>query len=146
MKKPTLKTRKPIDELVPDDLVAFPIWEFAMDEEGEPDRDETWVRPVRSRVLERGNYSLSVAADFVTASGSNLVGFMGVSTADQIEIDHPVVLASGKYIYVKSTEPKERRAVAAALGMSVAEVFPLQFALRVKLKGEAAPRRGAIGK
>lgn len=33
----TLKTRKPIDKLRPADLRAYPIWEFADDEEGEGD-------------------------------------------------------------------------------------------------------------
>lgn len=144
MKKPTLKTRKPIDELVPGDLTAFPIWEFASDEECEPGRDETWVRPVKSRVIERGNHSLSVAADFVTASGRKLVGFMSVSTAHLVDIDLPVLLASGKYIFVKQADPERRKAVALALGMAETEVFPLEFQLRVLLEGEAVPRRGVV--
>lgn len=28
-----------------DDFLIFPVWEYALDEEGEDSRDETWVRP-----------------------------------------------------------------------------------------------------
>src|SRR5882724_9722481 len=37
--------RKQVYELTLEDLVAFPAWEFALDEEGEPDQDEATVRP-----------------------------------------------------------------------------------------------------
>ena len=57
-------TRKPIDQLTPEDLEAFPIWEFATDEEEDDERDETWVRPVDAAFIEPDQYSLSVAADF----------------------------------------------------------------------------------
>lgn len=42
----TAETRKPIDGLTLADLEAFPIWEFAIDEEGVEGQDETWVRPL----------------------------------------------------------------------------------------------------
>lgn len=32
--RPTLRTRKPINALLPEDLIAFPVLEFAKDEEG----------------------------------------------------------------------------------------------------------------
>ena len=71
---------------------------------------------------------------------------MGVSTADQIEIGHPVLLAAGKNIYVEATDSKGRKAVAVDLAMSEAEVFPLAFELRVALRGEQHRRRGFVGK
>jgi len=52
--RPTLRTRKPIDRLTVDDLVAYPIWEYAIDEEVVDDRDETWVRP--GVLLHDGRY------------------------------------------------------------------------------------------
>ena len=36
----TLKTRKPVNKLTPEDLVTFPIWEFASDEEGVEGHDD----------------------------------------------------------------------------------------------------------
>jgi hypothetical protein len=53
----TLKTRKPVNELTVEDLLAFPIWEFAADEEGAEGQDETWVRPVRHSQVPREAYS-----------------------------------------------------------------------------------------
>src|SRR3954462_3252023 len=48
----SLTTRKPVDELTAADLEAFPVWEYADDEEGDDeDQDETWVRPVACDVL-----------------------------------------------------------------------------------------------
>lgn len=144
----TLRTRKPIDQLQPQDLVAFPIWEFATDEEGVDAQDETWVRPVKSSVVAPGQYSLSVAADFHTASGRHITGFVGVTTAGAFEVDHGVLLHEGKYI---CTFPKaffdaerERKALLSALGMKALDVFPLRFKLRVLAEGESILREGVF--
>jgi hypothetical protein len=51
----TLKTRKPVDKLTVGDLVAFPIWEFASDEESVEGQDETWVRPRTVQKLAQGS-------------------------------------------------------------------------------------------
>jgi hypothetical protein len=77
----SLNTRKPVDELQPADFAAFPIWEFAIDEEEIEDQDETWVRPLAATLIEPDLYSLSVAAQFITASGHSIMGFLGVTTA-----------------------------------------------------------------
>jgi hypothetical protein len=45
-------------------LSAFPIWEYASDEEGVKGQDETWVRPVDAQVVRKGQWSLTVAAEF----------------------------------------------------------------------------------
>ena len=95
-----MKTRKPIDELSAADLIAFPIWEFAIDEEDVEGRDETWVRPVNARVVRKGLWSLSVAADYRTRVGARIAGFIGVSTAEAIEIGNAVLLPKGKYVFV----------------------------------------------
>jgi hypothetical protein len=89
MGAPTPETRKPVDQLTPEDFAAFPIWEFAIDDEPsdtEPEQDETWVRPVDASVAAVDAYSLLVAADFTTASGRPLQGFVGVTTAGSLQI------------------------------------------------------------
>ena len=70
----TLKTRKPIVTIRADDLDAFPIWEFCIDEEDVEGMDETWIRPVNARQLENDAYGLTVAAEFATANGLRLNG------------------------------------------------------------------------
>ena len=142
-----LATRKPIDQITVADLIDFPIWEFCLDEEGVDDMDETWVRPVAAAAVPADEaYSLSVAATFETASGLRVDGLIGVSTAGEVEIEHPVLLFDGKYLYVPridmSQSHRERAAIADALGTS--PVFPLRYRLNVLLEGEATHREGTV--
>ena len=144
----SLKTRKPIDQLQPDDLVAFPLWDFALDEEENDQQDETWVRPVPSDSIGRDLYALSVAADYQTASGQRIPGIVGVSTEGEIEFEWGALLYQGQYIPVPLSddpdETSELEDVASALGMNPAQVFPLQFSLRVLLQGESTRRSGIM--
>jgi hypothetical protein len=43
-----MKIRKQVYELTTDDLEHFPVWEFALDEEGDEVQDEATVRPRES--------------------------------------------------------------------------------------------------
>jgi hypothetical protein len=144
MTRPSLRTRKPVDALTPDDLAAFPIWEFAIDEEDEPDRDETWVRPVKAARVPRGRASLSVAADVETASGLRCDGFVGISTIEAVEIDALVLLVGGKYLFLSARHPETRTELCAALGVRESEAFPLRYRLRILIRGERALREGVV--
>ena len=96
----TIAPRKPIDQITVADLVDFPIWEFCLDEEGVEGMDETWVRPLAAAV-PNGAYSLSVAAEFETASGLRVDGLVGVTTiAGEVEISQAVLLFGEKYLFV----------------------------------------------
>ena len=149
----TLATRKPIDEITAADLVDFPIWEFCLDEEGVEGMDETWVRPLAAAAVPNGAYSLSVAAEFETASGLRVNGLVGVTTiAGEVEISDAVLLFGGKYLFVPGKrdmqivglgdDEKLRAAVADALGTS--SVFPLRYRLGVPIEGEASHREGTV--
>ena len=147
----TIATRKPIDQITVADLVDFPIWEFCLDEEGVEGMDETWVRPLAAAAVPNGAYSLSVAAEFETASGLRVNGLVGVTTAEgEVEIAYPVLLFDGKYLFVPSQhdmqigpdDEKLRRAVVDALGPS--PVFPLRYRLSVPIEGEASHREGTV--
>ncbi len=144
----TLKTRKPIDAITVEDLAAFPIWEFASDEEENEEQDETWIRPVNSKVVPLGEYALSVAATFSTASGLPLKGFVVLSTDEGIEINGGSILFNEQYLCVSPPEfsgaSAEREELAAALGLPQSEVFPLQFTLSVPLKGQSQGIEGAF--
>ncbi len=41
-----MKVRRRVYELSLDDLDRFPVWEYALDEEGEEGQDEATVRPL----------------------------------------------------------------------------------------------------
>ncbi|GFE81518.1 hypothetical protein GCM10011487_35180 [Steroidobacter agaridevorans] len=143
-KRPTLKTRKPIDELTASDLSVFPIWEYALDEEEAEDRDETWVRPVDAQVVRKGQYSLTVAAEFRTRTGTTFPGFIGVTTAEGLEIYGAVLLPEAKYVVVDPSNAADRRAAAKSLGTSTKELFPLTYTLRVRVGREKELRTGLI--
>jgi hypothetical protein len=149
----TIETRKPIDQITVADLVDFPIWEFCLDEEDVEGMDETWVRPLAAAAVPNGAYSLSVAAEFETASGLRVNGLVGVTTAGEVEISQAVLLFGGKYLFVpdkqdmridalREDDEKLRAAVADALGTS--PVFPLRYQLSVLIEGEASHREGTV--
>ena len=145
----TLATRKPIDQITAADLADFPIWEFCLDEEGTEGMDETWVRPLAAAEVPNEAYSLSVAAEFETASGLRVNGLIGVTTAEgEVEISQAALLFGGKYLFVPDkdmridADEKLRRAVVDALGPS--PVFPLRYRLSVSIEGEASHREGTV--
>jgi len=152
----TLKTRKPVNELTVEDFHAFPIWEFATDEEGVEGQDETWVRPVRHKQIPMEAYSQLVASDYSTAGGAQLQGFMTVTTADGIEITPGAVVGEGLYHVLPSMSEERaqeeglswaiqsRKEVVEALGGSAASVFPMAYKLRVGIRGEKAVRSGVV--
>jgi hypothetical protein len=152
----TLKTRKPVNKLTVTDLLTFPVWEFATDEEGVEGQDETWVRPVRSNRVPPDAYSQLVASDFTTAGGRKLQGFMTVSTAEGVEVTPGAVVSEGVYrVLPDMPETRARKEgfswviqarndLLKALGSSAARVFPIAYTLRVCIRGEKTPRSGVV--
>ena len=142
---PTLRTRKPIDELTALDIETFPIWEFATHEEGAEGQDETWVRPLKAKRVPRHGYSFQVAADFTTPSGLELVGIANVTTAGRVQIDTAVILTGGRYIFVPDpTQSRPWRSLSEAFGLSAAKSAPLSYTLRVPIEGRKGMRSGVI--
>src|SRR5207249_5424565 len=153
----TLNTRRPVVKLKVLDFRSFPIWEFAIDEEGENRRDETWVRPVQRSVIPLGAYSLLVAAEFAMSTGRRLTGCMSVSTADgKVEISPGAVLGRVGYKALPTVSRalavrrhydwsiRERDVLVEALGLREIAVFPLSYTLRVLIRGENEPRKGVL--
>ena len=143
------ETRKPVDRLTVNDFSAFPIWEYALNEEGIKGRDETWVRPLTARVVPRGQYSLQVAADFRIASGRTYSGFVNVNTAEEpVEISGGVILDGPNYLPIPRREmfgfEQLKEVLLSSLGLSGAEVFPITYTLRVSIEGEQILRSGKL--
>jgi hypothetical protein len=68
-----MKIRKPACELTLDDIRRYPVWEYALDEEGEDGQDETTVRPCEiSEALDPSD--IIVRTKFTLADGTELLG------------------------------------------------------------------------
>ena len=153
---PTILTRKPVNKLTPQDLETFHIWEYATDEEHVAGRDETWVRPVENKAIPRGAYSQIVAADFTTAAGCKLRGFMTVTTAQKKAEIRPGAVIAGEYFVLPVVSRqvatrkdyawslKAREALVEGLASKELEVFPIHYRLTVLITGEKLVREGRI--
>jgi len=155
--KPTVKTRKPVVKLKVSHFRTFPIWEFAIDEEGKNEQDETWVRPVRRSNIPLGAYSLIVATDFTTSSGKSLFRCMSVSTAENtVEIWPGAVLGRVEYKPIPTVSRalaarrhydwsiRFRVALVEGTGLREDAVFPLRYTLRALIQGENELRKGVL--
>jgi hypothetical protein len=145
--KPDPETRKPVDQLELSDLTAFPVWEFAIDEEAIEGQDETWVRPVIGQSIPRVDFVLALAATLTTKGGQVFEGMIWAYTNDDLEIEGAAIFARGRYLSFSlpaGSFPCEREAVATELGFAEQEFYPLSFTLRLPLEGELKPRAGAF--
>src|SRR5688572_27626420 len=152
---PTLTTRKPITNLDVEDLIAFPIWEYASGEEIEG-ADETWIRPVNRRKISKKLYSQIVASDFRLASGRVAEGFMLVTTAVEPAEVKPGALVVPKYLTLPSVSRsiaikqgftwslQERDRLFGILQLSEQDVFPIHYQLKALVASEEEFRNGVI--
>lgn len=155
----TLSTRKPVGELGAEDFAAFPMWCYALDEEGRPGQDERWVKPLRRRKsIGPDAVDVLVAVELTLADGRTFPGYARVSS-DVVSIE-PVALfhpegplglpSVCRMPFSPVTEPwaeEARRGEAGLRGALLArlqareeEVFPLRVRLALPFEGEAAPR------
>jgi hypothetical protein len=71
-----MKIRRQVYELTLDDLSKFPVWEFALDEEGEEGQDEATVRPYEvTGALDPSDGMFVVRASFTLADDSKMQGY-----------------------------------------------------------------------
>jgi hypothetical protein len=62
-----MKIRKQVYDLTLDDLTRYPVWEYALDEEGEDGQDEATVRPVVIEQMDLQHSSYMVRTRFQLA-------------------------------------------------------------------------------
>jgi hypothetical protein len=137
------KIRKPVDELTPEDLQRCPVWEFALDEEGEPGQDETTVRPYQAgHILNPSDGTFIIRASFTLADGTKLPGCITPPPSRDFDLGtiQPVVLlADGPLVlWCGSIAPslQEISFDYSRLGKNAAaQVFPISFRSEVALVG-----------
>lgn len=148
MAKITLETRKPVHQLTLADLTTFPVWEYALDEEGVEGRDETWVRPVDTPVVPKDGYTL-VSADFTASCGRTFAGFVTLSTLDgPPDVCQGVVFHDRQYLCVSNPEAcdfeQSRKDLLTTVRLTEGEMFPLSFRLRVPVADRANYTGGVL--
>ena len=141
--RPTLKSRKPVRDLTVLDLMTFPVWEYALEEQGLS--DETWVRPTERERLGRGLYSQLVRSRFWTARAQPLLGIMTVSTSDAKPDVAVGAILEPSYLplpHLSRPEALRRRAtwdirirqdLLRGLGRRESTTFPLRYELAVPI-------------
>lgn len=147
---PTLETRKPVTTLTLTDLDAFPIWEYAIDEEDVEGQDETWVRPVDARGVPWRSCAIA-AADFRLSCGREYRGSIDVSRLDDRPEFHEGAIHDADGIRFRLV-PNPKFAffdqamsdLLNGLGLTESEVFPITYILRVPFEGEAGCRWGIL--
>lgn len=134
-----LKIRRQVYELTLQDLASSPVWEFALDEEGESDQDEATVRPYSvSGPLNRSDGMFIVAARFHLADGTELHGYLTPPAGNDcgLGILQPqIVTESGQVRFWCGRCPPDTTAAYQLLGRVSSSVFPIHFESAVPLVG-----------
>lgn len=137
------RIRRQVYELTPSDLECFPVWEFALDEEGEEGQDEATVRPYQMSVpLDPSEGMFIVRATLTLSDGTRFRGYVTPSTPDATGLDAyqpAVVAAEGQVAFWCGmvVPPPEHIAKSYALlgKTSPQQVFPIRFESDVPLAG-----------
>ena len=144
-----MKIRKQVNELTLDDLIKFPVWEFALDEEGEEGQDETTVRPCEiSGALDPSDGMFIVRAAFTLADGSKMKGCMTLPVQGDCDLStlQPVIITEGGHVLFWHGAIAPDASILAKnyehLGRDAASVFPVQVTSDVELV--TAPIRATI--
>lgn len=133
------KIRKQVYELTPDDFLASPVWEFALDEESEPNQDEATVRSYTfSGALDPSEGMFVIAAHFWLANGKQMRGCLTPpSTGDRsLGTIQPQLFTDGGQVsfWCGRSRPDTVRAYQ-LLGGDALSVFPIRFESAVPLTG-----------
>jgi hypothetical protein len=143
----SVEIRKQVTALIPDDLERFPIWEFALDEEGEEGQDEETLRPRPDLSRADPDEGLFVVrAELVAADGTRFAGFVSPQHASHVGYVQPTIVTDrGQVRFWFGLVAPRRSVVEAAyntLGKTAAELFPVRYRALVDHGG--APLDGEL--
>jgi hypothetical protein len=137
-----LSTRKPLRKITREDLAAFPIWEWAIDEEDAGDRDESYVRPTSHASIPTGYFSqFIVAADAELRDGATLPAVVEVTLNEMARSFEPLsVLLLDRHLDFVSVETTRLL----SRYTKVVDNYPVRWQLRVPVSGEEKLRRAKV--
>jgi len=133
-----VKIRKQVYELTVDDFTKFPVWEFALDEEGEENQDEATVRPSTAPLpLDCSESRFVVRAKFSLADGTRYIGYLTPGhAADDLGSIQPIIITpQGQIIFWMGSARGNTNPLYEKLGKSADQIFPVAFKSDVPLVG-----------
>lgn len=140
--KGKMKIRKQVYELTPQDLGARPVWEFALDEEGEEGQDEATVRPWEgTEPLNPADGMFVVRAAFTLADGSRFMGYLTppVQGDRSVGTIQPIIVTpKGQVMFwcgAIAPSAEVIRNAYATLGREATATFPCRYSSEVSLVG-----------
>jgi hypothetical protein len=141
---------KPVAALTPEDLARHPVWEYDIGNESLPGRDETWMVPVKALpVTDLSNRLASTALRL--RNGQVLPGLLdGVDLQDAFRNQQFLGLSiwheNGWFHLVRSYESARMSpaALAARLGLTVEQAFPIAYDISGWAKGLPEVVRGEV--
>jgi len=140
--------RKQVYELTRQDLDRFAVWEFALDEEGDPGQDEATVkpRPDLDPGVEPEDGLFVVRAEFKAADGSAFEGFVTPEPNGDLGAIQPSVVTSQGHVsfWFGGVKPEAQviEQSYAILGAERGELFPITFRTSVPVNGK--PMEGDV--
>ena len=139
--KPTLATRKPVEDISVEDLETYPVWEFAWDEEGSDEQDETWVRPIDEAVLhERSSLCAGAAVRLANGLVYPAVLFGEVGDFNGVAL----LTVEGRVLFTVADSKGAVKASLKQLGLPHAAVFPMAYSTRAPLRATGQPAMGTF--
>ena len=142
-----MKIRKQVYKLSLSDFKEFPVWEFALDEEGEEGQDEATVKPFEFRdSLDPSTGMFVVEAEFILADGTMMQGYLSPAPQNELGYIQPIIITEKRQISFWSGIRQPSQEVISSqytlLGKSPEQVFPLTFKSKVDIIG--GPVQGII--
>jgi hypothetical protein len=130
------------------DLMQFPVWEYALDEEGNEGQDERTVRPYQGPLPPdiSGTYFI-VRASFHLVDGIEMKGYITpqkldnsgmMSTVIPYDLDPIIVTERGRVHFCYGASKPGPKIIAQncrMLNRKAAQVFPIRFASDVEVLG-----------
>ena len=136
-----MKIRKQVYELTLNDLLTFPVWEFAL-EEGEEGQDEATVRPCEIfGALDPADGMFIVRAAFTLADGTQMLGLLTTPVQGDAGLGRlqPVIITErGQVLFWHGVLAPDASSLARSyekLGRDADRAFPVQVISDVELVG-----------
>lgn len=130
--------RKQVYELTTADLEQCPVWEHALDEEGEEGQDEATVKPRPDlEVADPGEGMLVVRAELVAADGTRYDGYVYPQHDDYIGWIQPSAITERGHVgfWVGAFPPRDLEKRYGLLGKTAEELFPVRYRALVPHEG-----------